>query len=48
DNLKSSLAAVISLDEDVFKAWVAAEGIKTEGRFKNSVDPLLIDLRLAC
>ncbi|GJT70707.1 long chain acyl-CoA synthetase 6, peroxisomal-like protein [Tanacetum coccineum] len=28
DSLKSSLVAVISLDQDVFKAWVAAEGIE--------------------
>ncbi|KAJ9550522.1 hypothetical protein OSB04_014567 [Centaurea solstitialis] len=30
DSLKSSLVAVVSLDQDVFKAWAAAEGIKYE------------------
>ncbi|GJZ83991.1 long chain acyl- synthetase 6, peroxisomal-like protein, partial [Tanacetum coccineum] len=28
DSLKSSLVAVVSLDEDAFKAWAAAEGIE--------------------
>ncbi|PWA89831.1 AMP-binding protein [Artemisia annua] len=28
DSLKSSLVAVVSLDQDVLKAWAAAEGIK--------------------
>ncbi|PWA81480.1 long chain acyl-CoA synthetase 6, peroxisomal [Artemisia annua] len=28
DSLKSSLVAIVSLDQDVFKAWAAAEGIK--------------------
>nr|GEW64704.1 long chain acyl-CoA synthetase 6, peroxisomal-like [Tanacetum cinerariifolium] len=29
DSMKSSLVAVVSLDQDVFKAWAAAEGIRT-------------------
>ncbi|PWA89832.1 long chain acyl-CoA synthetase 6, peroxisomal [Artemisia annua] len=39
DSLKSSLVAVVSLDQDVFKAWAAAEGIEYKDLLQLCNDP---------
>lgn len=52
DSLKSCLVGVVSLDQDVFKAWAAAEGIKFEDLRQLCNDPkaraaVLTDMNLA-